>query len=1147
MKKIVYFINIIFMLIIICSCELGNTQNTNKGTKYAITFVAQNEILDLEVNEYTSGESLILPTYSKDGYEFLGWYTTPSFKGEKVTKITETDSGDKTFYAKLEEIETKEEKYTITFIANNKILDLGINEYIKGETVTLPTIKEDGYTFLGWYTTSSFEGNKVTKINETDTGNKTFYALLEEITVPEEKYSITFIVSGKEVDLKVNEYTKGETVTLPTIKEDGYTFLGWYTTSSFEGDKVTKITETDTGNKTFYAKLEKIVTQTYTLADALKDLNNYQYTFSYTDDDTSGDYSYTSVFEYMDNNIKYAYEYDGVNYIDYLIYENGTYSYYYQEDNNQYTIIPETDEYYEYNVLYIDCVYLEEIVPSNYTLENGKYVVNSNKLQEQADLILGGTLDGETYDSLVITLKDDRIFNITITSTVDSVEYGLYHATYSIDFDKFGQINFDKPNSDIITENFPIENVYNVSDNSTITVMGEIVGIVGNNYYISDGNYGVYIYCGSTSTAYSYGDVIKVKGTKTTYKGLVEISNIQSIGLVTDQTYNTTATTITSINDLSTYISMNINFNNLKIETLPTSITKDISFKVNDGNNTTTLFISQYLPSSYKNNVLNLINGLNVGDYINLENAVVSCYNDYQIALTINSTVTKGITEVKQTGISTNRSTIYVLKGTELEGAMENIIVYANYNNGNSETLEISDYAYQCDAYHSNVEDSYLVTISHNGFTTTITVVVGEKQNSGYIPEDGSVKVLNDVYGNFNITRGMPSVGDVKALVIPIAFTNYPAGPTVKNDLEVALFGTSEETGWESLSSYYYKASYGKLNITGTVLEPYNTGKTSTYYDNLYRRGTDADYLMIQSALEYYDSTVNYADYDLDSDGYIDALYIVYTAPVNYTDNDSMWWAYTYEYYTEDYEYYDGVEADFYFFAGYDFIFEEPACGINLKYNAETFIHETGHLLGLDDYYDYDENVGPSGGIGGSDMMDYNVGDHNPFSKMILGWTTPYVIINGSATIDLESFGSSGDCVIICDNFNGTYFDEYYVIDYYTPDGLNDFESGYSGLFSTDGIRIYHVDATLKTTEVNGIWEIYQYNNTDTTHKLISLIQASGSNSIEIENAYSSNSDLFKQGTSYQTSKWYNGSKMSFNVEVLTIKDGKATIEININ
>ena len=44
------------------------------------------------------------------------------------------------------------------------------------------------------------------------------------------------------------------------------------------------------------------------------------------------------------------------------------------------------------------------------------------------------------------------------------------------------------------------------------------------------------------------------------------------------------------------------------------------------------------------------------------------------------------------------------------------------------------------------------------------------------------------------------------------------------------------------------------------------------------------------------------------------------------------------------------------------------------------------------DYYDYEEGLRPDGGLGGADMMDYTVGDHNSFTKIILDWTTPLVV-----------------------------------------------------------------------------------------------------------------------------------------------------------
>ena len=82
----------------------------------------------------------------------------------------------------------------------------------------------------------------------------------------------------------------------------------------------------------------------------------------------------------------------------------------------------------------------------------------------------------------------------------------------------------------------------------------------------------------------------------------------------------------------------------------------------------------------------------------------------------------------------------------------------------------------------------------------------------------------------------MPSVGDVNILVVPIKFRDiYTSKSNLEKyhtDLERTFFGT--DTGYESLSSYYKKSSYGKLNISGTVLDWYTPTESSTYYENVY-------------------------------------------------------------------------------------------------------------------------------------------------------------------------------------------------------------------------------------------------------------------------------------------------------------------------
>jgi M6 family metalloprotease-like protein len=379
----------------------------------------------------------------------------------------------------------------------------------------------------------------------------------------------------------------------------------------------------------------------------------------------------------------------------------------------------------------------------------------------------------------------------------------------------------------------------------------------------------------------------------------------------------------------------------------------------------------------------------------------------------------------------------------------------------------------------------------------------------------------------------------------------------MKQTLEKAFFGTSDDTGWESLQSYYYKSSYGQLNIGGTVLEPFNTGKNISYYNSLQKQyikdledyqnyETDVmpdgvEYEILSAALKHYDSQINYADYDYNNDGLIDSIYLVYTC--GYSDDyESLWWAFTQEYLTSDYEYNDNVEADFYCFFSYQFFFDD-LFEKKLKLNCETVIHETGHLLGLDDYYDYSEYEGPAGGIGGGDMMDYNVGDHNAYSKMMLGWIDP-VVVTGTSTIKLSSFSKSGDAVFIFKNYNNTFFDEYFVIDYFTPDGLNELGKGNNGLFSSSGIRIYHVNSTLNNpSDCYSIYELTLYNNSYTDNKLISLVEADGRNDI-LDNGYSEDSDLFKVGNVCNNLKWHDNSKVNFIIKVDSISSSSATITI---
>ena len=212
------------------------TLNPNGGTCTPLT-------------QYIEREGAELPQdVVREGYTFGGWYSNASCTSDEVTEIPVTATGEQTFYAKW-----NANSYSITLNTNGGTINSGnVTTYTYGNSVMLPAdISQIGYTFGGWYTSSSFTGSSVQSVPSTATGNKTYYA---KWTV--NKYTVTFVTNNGTInDGNVTQYTYGEGATLPTnVTKTGHTFAGWYTNDSYAGERMTSISTTTTGDKTFYAK-----------------------------------------------------------------------------------------------------------------------------------------------------------------------------------------------------------------------------------------------------------------------------------------------------------------------------------------------------------------------------------------------------------------------------------------------------------------------------------------------------------------------------------------------------------------------------------------------------------------------------------------------------------------------------------------------------------------------------------------------------------------------------------------------------------------------------------------------------------------------------------------------------------------------------
>lgn len=191
--------------------------------------------------------SVTLPTATKSGSVFLGWYTAPS-GGTRVggSGDTYTVSANVTLYAQWSTYRTvifSPEGGTITG-------DVFFKNVPDGSAYgDLPTATRDGYTFLGWFTSAS-GGTQVTAASIVQSSDHILYAQWQAETGSSILY---FNPAGGTCETASKSATAGAAYgELPTPTKTGYTFLGWFR-STIGSDQVTAATIAAEGSLTVYA------------------------------------------------------------------------------------------------------------------------------------------------------------------------------------------------------------------------------------------------------------------------------------------------------------------------------------------------------------------------------------------------------------------------------------------------------------------------------------------------------------------------------------------------------------------------------------------------------------------------------------------------------------------------------------------------------------------------------------------------------------------------------------------------------------------------------------------------------------------------------------------------------------------------------
>ena len=201
-----------------------------------------------------------LPTPTRVGYEFAGWWTAKS-GGTQVSATTKMGAGNTTIYAHW-----TANKYTIKFDGNGKtsgsMADLSMT-YDVAKNLTANGFLRTGYTFVGWSadknaaSVAHVDQASVENLTAENDGIVTLYAVWAA-----NKYKINFVgnsaTSGSMADLSM-VYDVAKKLPKNEFLRTGYTFVGWSTdanaTSAIHVDQanVVNLTAANDGVVALYA------------------------------------------------------------------------------------------------------------------------------------------------------------------------------------------------------------------------------------------------------------------------------------------------------------------------------------------------------------------------------------------------------------------------------------------------------------------------------------------------------------------------------------------------------------------------------------------------------------------------------------------------------------------------------------------------------------------------------------------------------------------------------------------------------------------------------------------------------------------------------------------------------------------------------
>jgi M6 family metalloprotease-like protein len=306
--------------------------------------------------------------------------------------------------------------------------------------------------------------------------------------------------------------------------------------------------------------------------------------------------------------------------------------------------------------------------------------------------------------------------------------------------------------------------------------------------------------------------------------------------------------------------------------------------------------------------------------------------------------------------------------------------------------------------------------------------------------------------------KGIPAIPEsLRAIVLLVDFDDkVHTKDTSEFSSTLFTMGTFP-TG--SMRDYYWENSYHQFDLRGAVYGWIRAPQTYSYYVNNESGVGWASYprnarRLVEDAVNAANPYVNFANFDTNHDGWVDALFVVHAGPgAEETGSSSDIWSHEW---TTTYD----MNVDDVKIRNYAMCPEKEKNGALVHIGV--FCHEFGHVLGLIDLYDtegFSEGLGhwsvmASGSWTNSGITPAHL---DAWSKSKLGWIQVDTLTSNRTNEQILQIETNPKAYRLWTS--GGTGSQYFLVE-------NRQKTGFDSYLDGEGLLIYHVDENVSTNDL---------------------------------------------------------------------------------